>query len=108
MTLVPGLELLALRTAPPAALPPGPVLLALEPPRPAPVVATLEEDDVEVVEVRSPLTIITWAAAVILAGIATVAAVLLLGPILGTIAVIVVTASILRRYQEAGAPEAER
>ena len=105
MTLVPGLELPALRKAPPPALLPGPPVLLLEPGRPVPPAATVEDEDVEVVEAQSPVTIVIWAAAVVGAGLATVAALLLLGPILGTLAVLATTVSIVRRYEQAGDDE---
>ena len=105
MTLVPGLELLPLRKVPPSAPLGAPVLIALEPPPAAAAVVTLEDEALEVVEAQSPLAIITWAAAVVGAGLATVAAMLLLGPILGTLAVVATTVAVVRRYEQADAPE---
>jgi hypothetical protein len=107
MTLVPGLELLALRNAPPPGPAGAPVLIALEPARPAPMAVAVEDadEDLDVVEVRSPLTIVLWAAAVVGAGLATVAALLLLGPLFGTVAVLATVVSIVRRYEQAGDDE---
>jgi hypothetical protein len=104
MTLVPGLELLALRNAPPPGPAGAPVLIALEPARPAPMAVAVEhaDEDLDVVEARSPLTIVLWAAAVVGAGLATVAALLLLGPLFGTVAVLATVVSIVRRYEQAG------
>ena len=59
------------------------------------------DDEVEVVEVRSPLTVLTWAGAAVAAGLVVMAVVLLLGPIFGPVVLLAVTVAIVRRYRQA-------
>jgi hypothetical protein len=109
MTMVPELE-----AAPPRpSLLPAPIvplldLIQLSPVIVEPVAEPITEpvdDDLVDVEVQSPLAIIIWAAAVFLAGVVVVAMLLVLGPILGPVAVLATTVAIVRRYLQAGGPE---
>lgn len=59
------------------------------------------DDDIEVVEVRTPLTIIIWSAAAVLAGLGTITVMLVLGPVFGTVALVAAIVAVLRRYQHA-------
>jgi hypothetical protein len=72
-------------------------------PVPSPPVVGLAavDDDIEVVEVRSPLTIIIWSAVAVLAGLGTITVMLVLGPIFGTVALLAAIVAVLRRYQHA-------
>jgi hypothetical protein len=55
------------------------------------------DDDHEVIEAHSALTVITWAGGAIAAGLVIMAIVLLLGPIVGPAVLVALTVAIVRR-----------
>ena len=59
------------------------------------------DDEPEVFEIRSPLTVLTWAGGAVAAGLVIMAIVLLLGPILGPAVLIGLTVAIVRRSTRA-------